>query len=209
MDKSAAPDESLRVSKKGRYLVVGLAVVYFLVNFLLSPTATFASGGYLPIALAVLLLLSVIISPLGVSTNGRYLLVALALFQLWIQLLNPHGFENRLVPSGSAFLAWAVWRLGVGTPGIFLSLASLVVLCLRPRSTRVTILAIVGALLLESVFLADQAGLVGWAAPPAAITVVEVIASVTVLVILYLASRVYRENKVKTPPATTVSSTQA
>jgi hypothetical protein len=204
------PSASSGASTKSRYLVFAVAgLVLALSTILQSPAGGSTQGGLvvsvyhlqavgdLVIALTMLLVLSVLLLPLGVSTNVRYMLAALALFLLWIVLLSALGFENRSVPVGPALSTWIAWRIGVGSPGIWLSFASLILLFFRRRTA--AILGIVGPVLLLVYWLSDQLGLQAWSAPPAVVSIFEVIASATVLVILYFASKVYREKMMKIP----------
>lgn len=190
--------------------MIALAVLAFgLFTFLETPTGGSTQGGlvvstyhlqavgYLVIALDGLLVPIVLLTPLGVTRNVRYLLVALAVFQLWIVLLSPVGIENRPTPSGPALTTWTTWRIAVGSPGIWLSFASLILLFFKRRLA--VIIGIVGAALLSADILGDQLGLEAWVAPPPSVSIVDVIAFATALAILYLAPRVYRDETITRP----------
>jgi len=196
----------LAVSTRGRYLVVTLAVVSLVVDYLLTPvsannqkaccltpTKAFVSGGFLADGLVVAILLCVLFFPLGESKSGRYLLAALSVVILLSVLLSPLGLEERLPARGAAFATWMAWRTATGTLGVWLSYAALAALAWRPRGA--SIAAILGCLLIMLEFVADQARLMAWTAPPAGITALEAVSSVVVVGTLFLAFRVYRESE--------------
>lgn len=123
------------------------------------------------------------------SRNGRILATLLIVLIVGGILLTPLGFETR----ASAFLSSPSSRLWLvlAFVGLILTPASLLILFFRPRIA--SILATIGSIALVVLSLADQAGLAVSIPPPLPITVLEVVTTAIIAVVVFLASKVYKE----------------
>jgi len=135
---------------------------------------------------------------MSVSRNGKILAFLLLMFIACGILLTPLGFETRAsaVLGNPASLPW----LGLGFSGLILNVVSLILVFWRARIA--SILATIGSIGSAFPFLADQAGVAVSIRPPPTITSVEVIATVLIVAIIYLASRVYGETRLELGNAT-------
>ena len=127
--------------------------------------------------------------------NGRLLAILLLVFLVLGVLLSPLGFETRAPAflSNSSFLPW----LGLGLSGLILTIVSLVLVFFKPRIA--SILATIGSIGSLALFLGDQAGLAAPVRPPLPITVLEIVTTVVIAAIFFIAARLYKESSL--PPA--------
>jgi len=127
--------------------------------------------------------------------NGRILAILLLVSLVLGVLLSPLGFETRAPAflSNSSFLPW----LGLGLSGLILTIVSLVLVFFKPRIA--SILATIGSIGSLALFLGDQAGLAAPVRPPLPITVLEIVTTVVIAAILFIAARLYKESSL--PPA--------
>jgi uncharacterized membrane protein YhaH (DUF805 family) len=123
------------------------------------------------------------------SRNVMALAVALVVNVLLVILLTPLGFESR-----PATDLKTVGYIAIGTifAGLALDLASFALLFRRVRLA--SSLAIVGSILFFFPIVGDQAGSFFSLPIPPVIHTLEYIFVVVLLVTLFLASKVYREN---------------
>ena len=129
------------------------------------------------------------------QNNGRILAILLLVFLVLGVLRSPLGFETRAPAflSNSSFLPW----LGLGLSGLILTIVSLVLVFFKPRIA--SILATIGSIGSLALFLGDQAGLAAPVRPPPTITVLEIVTTVVIAAILFIAARLYKESSL--PPA--------
>ena len=127
--------------------------------------------------------------------NGRILAILLLVSLVLGVLLSPLGFETR----SPAFLSSPSFLpcLGLGLTGLILSLVSLVLVFFKPRIA--SILATIGSIGSLALFLGDQAGLAAPVRRPLPITVLEIVTTVVIAAILFIAARLYKESSL--PPA--------
>jgi uncharacterized membrane protein YhaH (DUF805 family) len=123
------------------------------------------------------------------SRNVMALAVALVVNVLLVILLSPLGFETR-PPTDLKTVGY----IAIGTifAGLILDLASIALLFRRVRLA--SSLAIVGSILFFFPIVGDQAGSFFSLPIPPVIHTLEYIFVVVLLVTLFLASKVYREN---------------
>ena len=123
------------------------------------------------------------------SRNGMALAVALVVNVLLVLLLTPLGFETR-PPTELKTVGY----IAIGTifAGLALFVVSFALLFMRVRLA--SSLAIVGSILFFFPIVGDKAGAFFSLPIPPVIDTLENIFVVVLLVTLFLASRVYREN---------------
>ena len=130
------------------------------------------------------------------SRHGRNLAIGLVAALFLGFLLG--GIETR--PYSTATTLGLIGII-LSTIGVVLNLASIGLLFRKARARIASILAIVGSILFFPILLADQAGLYSSLSLPSGISAVELLMIPVLVVVLFLASRVYRES-VKKPAVT-------
>jgi hypothetical protein len=129
------------------------------------------------------------------SSNVKILIVSLLIFVFLDFLISPVVFETRAseLLSNASSLRWLVLLFS----GLILNIISIVVLLFRPRIA--SLIAVVGSLLWLVVAVGDLFGLVTPLKAPAAVSIVEVIATIELIGVFILCSMVYRETTRKNP----------
>jgi len=128
------------------------------------------------------------------SLNGKVLAILLLVSVICGILLTPLGVETRgsEVLSSVSSLLW----LGLALGTFILTIVSLILVFFRSRVA--SILATIGSIGAVLVLVGDQAGLVSSIRPPPPVTVVEIIAILVNVSVIFFASRVYGETR---PPS--------
>ena len=124
------------------------------------------------------------------SRNVMALAVALVVNVVLVILLTPLGFESR--PATDLKTVGYI-AIGASFVGLILDLASIVLLFLK-RGRLASSLAIAGSILMFFPIFADRIGAFFSVPSPPVIKALEYIFIVVLLVTLFLASKVYREN---------------
>ncbi|MDA4129963.1 MAG: hypothetical protein OK457_04255 [Thaumarchaeota archaeon] len=124
------------------------------------------------------------------SRNVKILVVLLLVFVFCDFLISPVVFETRAsaLLGNSSSLRWLV----VLFLGLFLNIASIILLFIKPRVA--SVIAIIGSILYLIVTISDQLGLVTPLKAPVLVSIVEVITAVVLIGVFIFASMVYREN---------------
>jgi hypothetical protein len=124
------------------------------------------------------------------SGNGKALAILLVVFVFCDFLISPLVFETRgsAIIGNPSSLQWLLVLFG----GLLLNIFALILVAFRPRIA--AILAVIGSIAYIVVSLADQAGLVSSLRATVIVADVEVVTVLVLAAVLFLASRVYREN---------------
>ncbi len=127
-----------------------------------------------------------------ITGKGKALAIGLAVAIVLALLITPlGGQETRGIPTVKLLGFVGVVSL---LAGLVLTVVSIALLFRRGRARVASILAIIGSLLFFPVLLTDQTGNFSSLRPPTIITDLELVMFVVVIVVLFLASRVYRES---------------
>jgi hypothetical protein len=124
------------------------------------------------------------------SSNGKILVILLIVVVVCDIFLTPlGGLETRSI-SNTTSVGFAT--LAILFVGLALTVASLFLLFRKARLA--SILAIIGSLCFFPALVADQTGLFSSQHAPVAIVDLELVTAVILIAVLFLASKVYREN---------------
>ena len=131
------------------------------------------------------------------SSNGKILAVLLVVFVVCDIFLTPiGGLETRSFANTTSIGYTAVVVLFVG---LVVNVISLILLFRKPRPA--SMLAVIGSILFFPALIVDQAGLFSSQTAPMAITVLEWVTGVVLVVVIFFASRVHKENAAPQPVA--------